>query len=367
MTPMASESSAIPPLGGSVSGVRAPKVSVVIPNYNHARYLPQRIASVLEQTFADFEVLLMDDASTDESREVIPALIAGDERVRTLYKDTNGGSGYKQWNRGVREARGEYVWIAESDDWAELRLLEKLVGKLDANPKIGVAYCQSWRFVEETGERYNNVAWTSDLGDRWERDFIADGLAECRRYLCQKNTIPNASAVVFRRDVYLAAGGAPEGIRLSADWLLWLKMLKISDLAYIAEPLNWFRQVSGSVTDRTKRDGTIAAETYDAARWILQEFDIDPEVRELICDKAFYVWTHPQFVQGKRLTAARNREIYRKAKTIDSQMHQRLIRRFAQEAARQSPGLSPLWRFARRAASLPKRWRRRIRRRGERG
>ena len=345
-----------------------PRVSVIIPNYNHARYLPQRIASVLNQTYRDTEVLLMDDLSTDNSREIIPPLVAGDNRVRLLFNEKNSGSGYRQWNKGVLEAQGEYVWIAESDDWAEPTLLEKLVEKLEAHPNVGVAHCQSWRIVDDTGERYNNIVWTSDLGsDRWERDFVVSGMAECQRYLCQKNTVPNASGVVFRRDVFRAVGGAPEGIRLSADWLLWLKMLKVSDLAYVSEPLNYFRQVSGSVTDRTRRDGAMARETYEMAQWILQEFDLDTEVQELIYDKAFYVWTHPQFVQGERLSAHRNQEIYRKAKTIDPHMNQRLMHRFAQEAARKSPGLLPLWRIARRAASLPQRIQGRILRRGRQG
>src|SRR5262245_42246739 len=120
-----------------------PKVTVVIPNYNYARYLPRRIESVLGQTFGDFEVLLLDDASIDESREVI-ARYAGDPRVRTIFNDRNSGSTFKQWNRGFREARGEYIWIAESDDYADLSLLAKLVDRLDGHPSVGLAYCQSW-------------------------------------------------------------------------------------------------------------------------------------------------------------------------------------------------------------------------------
>jgi len=111
-----------------------PKVSVIVPNYNHARYLRQRVDSVLGQTFQDFELILLDDCSTDESRSVLSSY-AGNPRVRIEFNEVNSGSTFKQWNKGVRLARGEYVWIAESDDYADPQLLERLVSRLDAEPK----------------------------------------------------------------------------------------------------------------------------------------------------------------------------------------------------------------------------------------
>lgn len=320
----------------------SPKVSVLIPNYNHARYLPERIASVLGQTFGDFEVLLMDDASTDNSRDVIPELIGRDKRVRLIYNETNGGSGYKQWNKGVREARGEYVWIAESDDWAEVRLLETLVGKLDAHPNVGVAYCQSWRVVEATGERYNNVEWTADFGsDRWERDFTADGKEECREYLSAKNVIPNASGIVFRRAIYNAVGGAPENYRLCADWLLWARMLLQSNVAFCAEPLNYFRLEPSSVTQKRKRDGTIAAESYDVALEIDGAAGLNPAQRERASDKMFYVWTHPQRVGDAHCSLQQNFAVYRKARRLDPRLNRRLTHLLARAIVEKNPILTP--------------------------
>jgi glycosyltransferase involved in cell wall biosynthesis len=120
-----------------------PKVSVVIPNYNHARYLRQRIETVLRQTFQDFELILLDDCSTDESRSIL-SNYARDPRVRLEFNDVNSGSTFKQWNKGVRLARGEYVWIAESDDYAEDRLLRQFVSVLEADPEVAYVYCLSW-------------------------------------------------------------------------------------------------------------------------------------------------------------------------------------------------------------------------------
>src|SRR5215469_14515935 len=107
-----------------------PRVSVVVPNYNHAQFLPKRIDSILGQSFQDFEVLLLDDCSSDDSRSIL-SQYANNPRVRIRLNGGNSGSPIKQWNKGVDLARGEYVWIAESDDYSHPRFLERLVAVLD--------------------------------------------------------------------------------------------------------------------------------------------------------------------------------------------------------------------------------------------
>src|SRR5215469_13049609 len=121
-----------------------PKVSVIVPNYNHARFLPMRIDSILGQSFQDFELILLDDCSTDDSRSILHRY-ASDLRVRVEFNEVNSGSPFKQWNKGVGLAQGEYIWIAESDDYADERFLEKLIARLDTEPQAVFAYCRSWR------------------------------------------------------------------------------------------------------------------------------------------------------------------------------------------------------------------------------
>ena len=219
-----------------------PKVSVIIPNYNHAPFLKKRIESVLNQTYRDFEVIYLDDASTDNSKDVF-APYAENKRIRAIMNDVNTGIPGKQWNKGVRAARGEYIWIAESDDYTDEHFLEMLVPQLDAHPTAGLVYCHSW-VVDENGEiidSYDNH--TEDLDEiRWKRNFFNEGKDELHNYLLHKNTIPNASAVLFRKKVYEEAGYADEWIRYCGDWLLWVKMLMISDLVFAAWPLNYHRR-----------------------------------------------------------------------------------------------------------------------------
>lgn len=178
-----------------------PKVSVIIPNYNHARFLDKRIQSVLNQTYQDFEVIYLDDASTDNSNQVFTKF-AGDKRVQAIYNESNSGSPFKQWNKGIRLAQGDYIWIAESDDYADKHLLAQLVNRLDNNPMVGLVYCQSWIIDEYDNTAYTSKEWIyfSDK-KRWDDDFIDIGKNECGRYLLFENTIPNASAVLIRRSI----------------------------------------------------------------------------------------------------------------------------------------------------------------------
>ena len=95
------------------------KVSVIIPNYRHALYLKERIDSVLEQTYRDFEVIILDDCSPDDSREIIETYRTREKIAHIVYNERNSGSTFMQWQKGFDLAQGEYIWIAESDDFAD--------------------------------------------------------------------------------------------------------------------------------------------------------------------------------------------------------------------------------------------------------
>jgi len=311
-----------------------PKVSVIVPNYNHARFLGRRLESVLGQTYRDFELIYLDDASTDDSAAVF-ARFAADPRVRAVLNERNGGSPFKQWNKGVREARGEYVWIAEADDFADPRLLEVLVDRLDQNPNVGVAYCQSLTVDEHDAVQFNVAETVAHLDPRrWAADFINDGRDECRRTLIFQCTIPNASAVLFRREVYERAGYADESLRLAGDWMLWARMLLLSDVAFVAEPLNRFRKHSGSVTHRSELEGTDILERCQVVRWIAARVDVPPEGMERVCEGIMFQWVAALPPQSWRLPWARHREIYRAARAVDKRLKARLAKKLTRAALR---------------------------------
>ncbi len=247
-----------------------PRVTVIIPNYNHARFLDQRLRSVLEQTLEDIEIILLDDASTDDSRQVITRY-EGHPSIRIVLNEHNSGSACHQWNRGVALATAPYVWIAEADDVAEPDLLATLIARLEAKPAAVLAYAQSW-LIDEHGQRTGDLnEWTTDLStDRWRQDFINDGHDECASFLMVKNTIPNASAVVFRRDAYLRADGAHEGMRLCGDWMTWARLLLQGEVSFVARHLNHFRLHTNSVRSTTSAFQQVA-ESLDVSRFISEQ------------------------------------------------------------------------------------------------
>lgn len=306
-----------------------PQVSVLIPNYNHARFLDKRLQSVLNQTFRDLEVIYLDDASTDNSNEVAHTY-AFDARLRFINNVVNSGSPFKQWNKGVREAKGKYVWIAESDDYADERLLERLVGVLELNPNVGVAYCQS-RCVNEENEELGTMEWwTRDLNPtRWKDDFRNDGRDECARFLARKNTLPNASAVVFRREVFLEAGGADETMRVCGDWMCWAKCLLRSDVAFVAEPLNFFRTHSASVRNQTEDNGLLTLEGYRVASFITRECEVSQANRRQVCGTLVDSWMKAVLRESSLVPRGRNLRIYRLARRVDARLHLALARRIA--------------------------------------
>ncbi|NHC38034.1 glycosyltransferase family 2 protein [Scytonema millei] len=304
-----------------------PKVSVIIPNYNHAQFLEQRIQSVLDQTYQDFEIIYLDDASTDNSNEVF-AKFANNSRIRAIYNQTNSGSPFKQWNKGIRLAQGEYVWIAESDDYADKRLLAELVDKLDNNPTVGLAYCLSW-FIDECDRSIFN---SKDLlyfpdKERWEKDFVNNGIDECSKYLIFENIIHNASAVLIRRSIYEKVGYADESLRLCGDWLLWVKMLLVSDIAFISEPLNYYRAHSETVRYEASRNGVFAEESYQIVRYILANIICSKEVVEQVCETRIHRWLKIMFSKNEKISWKRHYKIYKVASAVDSEIKFRLTKK----------------------------------------
>jgi glycosyltransferase involved in cell wall biosynthesis len=271
----------------------SPKVSVIVPNYNHARYLPERIQSVLNQSWPAFEILLLDDCSSDDSRTILTDYAARDARIQLVFNEQNSGSTFKQWNKGIALARGEYIWIAESDDVADLTFLEKLVGQLEAHPQAGLAYCQSWR-IDENGQPHGT--WAPILAELdatlWESDFVVPGPELVRRFMVCSNIIPNASAVLMRRSALAAVGPAPETMRVAGDWMFWTRYLMTTSLAFVAEPLNYFRFHAQNVRSRTEQDGTQLLEMAQVFKMVTEVTTPEPRLYAQAIDRTMERWLH---------------------------------------------------------------------------
>lgn len=226
-----------------------PKVSIIVPNYNHVKFLKKRLDSLLNQTFQDFELIILDDYSPDNSKTVIEYYRDDPRITYIIYNSKNSGSTFYQWNKGVDLARGELIWIAESDDTADSVLLEKLVRPFEENKKLVLSYCQSNRMNDNDEITGTWLDWTNSLDteQKFKSNFFMNGQNYIEKYLIYKNTVPNASAVLFKKEIYQSVGGAIPDLKTTGDWEVWLKLLSLGDIFYYAQPLNNFRYHNNSV------------------------------------------------------------------------------------------------------------------------
>lgn len=216
----------------------SPLVSVILPNYNHASYLPDRINSILEQTFQDFELIILDDCSTDNSREVIEQYRNHPKVAHIVYNTHNGGTSYKQWKKGITYATGELIWIAESDDLADIHFLEYLTPYFE-DPKVVLAFSGIQFFTDQI--RIEPVCKESPIRHHGI-DFIRD-------WLLWGNGICNASMVLFRKEAYSAVDvNVWSNMKLAGDWMLWTNIASQGEVTEQPDKLNYFRKHDTNTT-----------------------------------------------------------------------------------------------------------------------
>ncbi len=243
---------------------KLPIVSVIVPNYNYARYLKARIKSILDQTFQDFELILLDDCSTDNSREILESYRDNSHVSHIIFNEQNSGSPFVQWMKGISLAKGKYIWIAEADDLSAVTFLETSINKLIQNPRSIATVCGTI-LIDENG---NQLAKRANYWDR--RGMKKYQALECRTFngrffaihkLFWSCCIQNTSATVFARENALKLAYSPFlSMRNSGDWLFWAQMVSQGEIIEIYSNLNFFRQHESKVTEKGKRSGKIIEE-----------------------------------------------------------------------------------------------------------
>jgi glycosyltransferase involved in cell wall biosynthesis len=220
-----------------------PKVSIIIPNYNHAAFLQQRLDSVFNQTFQDFEVILLDDASIDGSVKLLKSYKTHPKLSHLVLNSVNSGSPFKQWKKGIELAKGDYIWIAESDDYCKLNFLDTLLSLFTKN--VVLCYCAS-NITDQNNNTLGSHKWADELhSNRWKMSYKNTGKEEIENFMRYRNTITNASAVIFKRETVVNLE-FPNHMKFCGDWYIWIEILKQGDLMYSHLPLNYFRRHEGS-------------------------------------------------------------------------------------------------------------------------
>ncbi|RZK19241.1 MAG: glycosyltransferase family 2 protein [Flavobacterium sp.] len=255
-------------------------VSVIVPNFNHSKYLKQRIDSILDQTFTDFEVILLDDCSTDNSKSILDTYIGHPKVSHLVYNQFNSGSPFKQWKKGIDISNGAYIWIAESDDWCEPTLLETLMEGMRKDEQCVISYCQSFSIDDE-----EKIIFQSNHSRLSE---MIDGQTFIEHYLSVPVAIFNASMVLWKKDKFEQIPHDYMNYKFCGDWLFWIYLSRLGKVNISAKALNYFRKHKDDVSGKAYKTGLNFVEELEIINKIYSE--------DMISESTYYKAFRKKFI-----------------------------------------------------------------------
>lgn len=248
-----------------------PTVSIIVPNYNYACYLEVRLKSILSQTFQNFELILLDDASTDGSVAILEKYKNNPHVSHLIVNKENTGSPFCQWMKGIQLARGKWIWIAEADNSCEPDFLETCMRQVTEAGNVAVCMTGS-SFIDSNGEVLRMEADYWSKGKQSGSTCYFNGQRYVEHKLYWHSCIMNASSALFRREYALRLSDLPFlSMRYSGDWMFWIGMAMQGDVCEIRKPLNHFRQHT-SVSVEGIRTGKRLREDIDVIFYVEKLF-----------------------------------------------------------------------------------------------
>jgi glycosyltransferase involved in cell wall biosynthesis len=263
--------------------MKSPKVSIIIPNYNHVQYLEERIESVLNQTYQNFEIILLDDSSTDSSLEILSRYESHAKVSHFEVNQQNSGSVFKQWVKGIKLAKGEYIWIAESDDVAHFEFLEETSFFLNQNTEFALVFCYS---IEIDNKSLETGKFLGPIKEK--KDFIISGKRLVAKNLISKLVIGNASSVLFRKSAFKYV----DFDRLikfnnTGDRYTYIKMGLNSPLYYLNKPLNFYRNHSQNTTKKNNLNNSIFYDRISIVNEMIPVLKNDEKAKQYLLEFYF--------------------------------------------------------------------------------
>lgn len=217
-----------------------PEVSVIIPAYNHADLLPRTIESVLDQTFRDFELIVVDDGSTDNTKEVVEHFSRRDDRVVYLWQENSGGPASPR-NTGIKQSKGNYIAFLDHDDEWMTTKLEKQVHLFEESPaKTGFVGCDYLVMAGLKGATKSE----------YRLPEYANGMLF--ESLLRRDFIKTATVIMVKKKVLEDVGGFDEDLRCGEDTDLWLRIAEKYGFATVREFLAIYYAYRGNTTLRTR-------------------------------------------------------------------------------------------------------------------
>ena len=264
---------------------KAKKVSVIVPNYNYAKYLKWRIMSIAQQTYPIYELIILDDASTDDSKTVIKKMAAEALRlkprmkIKLIWNKENSGKAISQWIKGVEAATGDYIWIAEADDVARKDFLLEVMRGFEGNSEVVLSYTES-AIINKYGilmmPNFRRSRDKEGTG-HFAKSYIRPGRQEIEEIMAIRCTIPNVSAVVFKNtpDLLKYLEQARKFVQVG-DWYLYARLIENGKIFYNRRSLNLFRLHEKSATKRGKEH---VSEVEKMHEYFSKHYDLDETVK----------------------------------------------------------------------------------------
>jgi len=261
----------------------SPKVSVIVPNYNYARFLHRRLDCIYNQTYKNIEVIILDDHSSDESLAVINEYKEKYPNItHVIINEKQSGGVFRQWKKGIEAATGSICWIAEADDWCTNRFLETLVPCfLEPDVRIAYGYYLFARDEANINEKEYECYLNSLSLTKWKSPYINDADNEIREALGKKNTLVNASGMIFRtpKNASILNDESWLTMKICGDWEFYLNILKGGKIAYIPEKLSYFRVGDSSSASSSVYDSKIYYKEHEKiAKTLINLYSVPNDV-----------------------------------------------------------------------------------------
>ena len=260
----------------------APLVSVIVPNYNHARFLEQRLRSIYDQTYRHIELIVLDDASKDDSRDVIARLLEDCPfPFRTAFNDIGTGNPFRQWQRGLSMAEGELIWICESDDFADPAFLANLVPSFaEMSVKMALGRIE---FCKSDGSAMAGMAGFREAAEPgiWDKPLARPAAHWFRSAFAMRNIVANVGGCVFRNQhVDASVWDQATQYRIAGDWFLYIHLLGSGKLAYSPDAVTYFRQHEANTSARNFDKLYYYDECWAVQQEIRRHWAVDAEASE---------------------------------------------------------------------------------------
>ncbi len=228
-------------------------ISVIVPNYNYERFMFQRLYSILSQKIKLNEIIILDDCSSDNSRQLIDEIVNKLDKyinIRKEYNKKNSGSAFKQWKKGFELAKSDYIWIAEADDYCNEKLLTNLVKPIEQDPSIVISYADT-AFIDVFGNIIlKSIKPEIDIQNsgHWDHSYVNDGMSEIRDYSYLNCTIANVSSALIKNGDYSNYLQKSGEYKQAGDWLFYVNVMSQGKIAYNSKVLNYYRVHGNNVS-----------------------------------------------------------------------------------------------------------------------